>query len=63
MMNLRLSESGVEYKALGVDAAPDAAQTLVSTMEEIGRAHDILLHALESTIMEKLKARNLDHRK
>jgi hypothetical protein len=63
MMNLRLSESGVECKPLDVDAAPDAAQKLVSTLEEIGRAHDILPHALEHTIIAKVKARNMDHRK
>lgn len=60
---LQLSEAGVECKALDVDAAPDAAQKLVSTMEEIGRALDILPHTLEATVIEKVKARNLDHRK
>ncbi|KAJ5557787.1 hypothetical protein N7513_003373 [Penicillium frequentans] len=63
MMNLRLSESGVECKPLNVDAAPDAAQKLVSTLEEIGRAHDILPHTLEDTIITKVKARGMDHRK
>ncbi|KAF9890014.1 hypothetical protein FE257_006694 [Aspergillus nanangensis] len=63
MMSLRLSESGVECKALDVDAPPDTAQNLVTTMEEIGRALEILPHALESTIMEKVRKRNLDHRK
>jgi hypothetical protein len=63
MRNLQLSEAGVECKALDVDAAPNAAQKLVSTMEEIGRALDILPHALEATIIEKVKERKLDHRK
>lgn len=62
MMNLRLSESGVEYKALNVHAAPDTAQKLVSTIAEIGLAHDILPQDLKSTIMEKIRARNLDDR-
>jgi hypothetical protein len=62
-MNLRLSKLGIEIKALEVDASPDAAKDLVSTMEEIGRAHDILPHALESTIVEQVKARNLGLRK
>lgn len=63
IMNLRLSESGVECKPLDVDAAPDAAQKLVSTLEEIGRAHDILPHALEHTIVAKLKERDMEYRK
>ena len=63
LMKMRLCESGVECKFLDVDAAPDVAQKLVSTMEEIGRALDILPHALGTTIIEKVKARSLDHRK
>jgi hypothetical protein len=63
MMSLRLNEFGVECKALDVDAAPDAAQNLVSTMEGIGRALYILPQSLKPTITEKLKRRNLDHRK
>lgn len=62
-MSLLLSESGVECKALDVDAAPDAAQNLVSTMEEIGRALEILPHTLKPTIMEEVRKRNLDCRK
>ncbi|KAH6867869.1 hypothetical protein B0T10DRAFT_524092 [Thelonectria olida] len=63
LMSLRLSESGVEIKPLDVNASPEAAQDFVSTMEEIGRAHDILPQALEATIIEQVKARDMDHRK
>ncbi|KAB8212601.1 hypothetical protein BDV33DRAFT_211232, partial [Aspergillus novoparasiticus] len=56
-------ETGVECKALNVDAAPNAAQGLVNTIDEIGRAVDILPHALEPTISEKINERKLDVRK
>lgn len=60
MMSLRLSNSGVEIKPLDSETSPDVARDLVNTMEEIGRAHDILPHALESTIIEHVKSRNMD---
>lgn len=60
MIGLYLSELGVECKALDVDVAPKAVQSLVNMIEEIGCALDILPHSLRPTIMEKVKKRGLD---
>ncbi|KAH8665300.1 hypothetical protein BGZ61DRAFT_366486 [Ilyonectria robusta] len=63
MMSLRLSETGVEWLALNENTVPEVARTLFNTMGEVGRGHDILPDVLRPTITEKLKARNMDHRR
>lgn len=58
MLNLRLQEPGLEFSALDLNALPPAARELVSTMTEIGSNQDILPHAVKSTIMELVNARD-----
>ncbi|KPM42100.1 hypothetical protein AK830_g4454 [Neonectria ditissima] len=60
MMRLQLSESGVEFKALSVDSCPELARHLISSMDDIGRGHDILEDSEKSHIMHELEARHLN---
>ncbi|KAI0530082.1 hypothetical protein GGR58DRAFT_518758 [Xylaria digitata] len=59
MLDLRLRDPGVEINALDPNALPAAARRLVTAMEDIGHRLEILPHALESIIMEDVKARDL----
>ncbi|KAH6975599.1 hypothetical protein EDB80DRAFT_768716 [Ilyonectria destructans] len=53
MMSLRLSETGVEWLALNENTVPEVARTLPYILPDV----------LRPTITEKLKARNMDHRR
>ncbi|KAH6886984.1 hypothetical protein B0T10DRAFT_461445 [Thelonectria olida] len=62
-MNVRLRESKLESKPLDANAFPETAQALASTIEELGRALDILPQASDDTMSKQVKARNLGYRK
>ncbi|KAI1271452.1 hypothetical protein F5Y07DRAFT_404428 [Xylaria sp. FL0933] len=57
MLNLRL-RNVVEFNALDLNVLPSAARELVSTITEIGNSLDILPHAVKSSIMEAVDARD-----
>ncbi|KAI1130571.1 hypothetical protein F5Y10DRAFT_276075 [Nemania abortiva] len=61
LLDLQLEEFGVEINALNLDALPATARKLVSSMEKIRRGHEILPHALESTIRGEVEGQGLEY--
>lgn len=63
LMSLRLSDSGVEIKALKVDSPyTSKAKELISSIRDIGRAIDILPSETKASILNCVNARGLDTR-
>lgn len=57
MMSLSLSET-VEYESIWMETKPEAADSLLQTMDDFGRRLKIIPYSLRQTIAQKLKDRN-----
>ncbi|KAI0431349.1 hypothetical protein F5Y09DRAFT_330414 [Xylaria sp. FL1042] len=58
MLNLRFHEPVLEVNTLSLSALPPAAREFVEAITEIGSNQDILPHAVKSSIMESVNARD-----